>query len=933
MKSWLKLDSYRLLPRFDFTQEPAPQITCSIVKKLFLPLLLLIFFSFPTNAQEGFKTESLSWKKVLNLPDSVSLGFGKGFAGHYTGVHQGIVILAGGTNFPEKTPWEGGAKKYWDQISLIQHSEGEFNWKSLGEFRLPKTMAYGSAVSGKNGLILLGGENEQGELADVIQISIGVDKHSLEITTLPSLPWPMANTSAVILDEVIYLAGAVNSHPEGIFLSLDLKSEKPSWRSLPSWPGPTRTHSALVVQSNGETAQIHLIGGRYKGEKTSSEIFSDHFAFQPSKNTWIKKSPITLGEKTLPLSAFAADPLGSGHILLIGGVEAEPFNTLEKIQYSLADPNTSPGLRDSLVSIQRSTLLTHPGFSKAVLAYHTVTDTWTQLESLDFPAPVHSSLVTLAKSALLISGEIAPGERSPEIYELNLVSNQSFGVLNYSILIGYLAILILIGIWVSRKQHDASDYFKAGGRVPWWAAGISVFGTQLSAITFMAIPAKTFATDWTLFFLLLTIIMISPVIIAWFLPFFRRLDLTTAYEYLELRFNRTIRLIGSMVYVALQLGRLGIVLLLPSLALAVVTGIDVEICILIMGVLSIFYTVLGGIEAVIWTDVVQVVILLGGAFISLIYLGFSVNLNWEQFQFMALDSGKMRVFDWNLDFSGTAIWVILFGGLASNLVQYGSDQTVIQRYLTTKDEATAAKGIRTGAWMALPSALIFFSIGTALYLFYKQHPEELSPIIPNTDSIFPWYIVTQLPNGVSGLLIAAVFAAAMSSLDSSMNSVATVITTDFHPTFSRFVGKKIQALSFARTITIIIGTGGTALALWMANLGIPSLWDQFNMLIGLFAGGLGGIFLIGILSEKANAQGALIGFIGSAVVQVLIKYQSDLSIHLYALTGLVSAMGITWMFSRFFPSPPPVNIKKLTLKSLIDQKNKETKPKESPIEA
>lgn len=901
--------------------------------KNLLLLLVFLFFSFTMQAQEGFKTESLSWKKALSLPDSVSAGFGKGFAGHYAGIHQGKVILAGGANFPEKMPWEGGIKKYWDQISLIQPSEGKLSWVSLGEFRLPKPMGYGSAVNSKKGLILLGGENKQGELADVLQISIDAVKHSVDITALPSLPWPMANTSAVILDEVIYLAGAVDSHPEGIFLSLDLKSEQPFWRSLPSWPGPTRTHATLVVQSNGETAQIHLIGGRYKGEKPNSEVFSDHYAFQPSKNTWVKKSPITLGDKPFPLSAFAADPLGSGHILLIGGVEAEPFNTLEKIQSLLAEANTSPDQRDSLSGIQKSILSAHPGFSKTVLAYHTVTDTWTQLEDLEFPAPVHSSLVTVGKIALLISGEIAPGERSPEIYALNLISDQSFGLLNYVILIGYIAILILIGIWVSQKQHDASDYFKAGGRVPWWAAGISVFGTQLSAITFMAIPSKTFATDWTLFFLLLTIIMISPIIIAWFLPFFRRLDLTTAYEYLEMRFNRTIRLIGSMVYVALQLGRLGIVLLLPSLALAVVTGIEVEVCILIMGVLSIFYTVLGGIEAVIWTDVVQVVILLGGAFISLIYLGFSVDLDWGQFQSMALDSGKMRIFDWNLDFSGTAIWVILFGGLASNLVQYGSDQTVIQRYLTTKDEATAAKGIRTGAWMALPSALIFFSIGTALYLFYKQHPEELSPIIPNTDSIFPWYIVTQLPNGVSGLMIAAVFAAAMSSLDSSMNSVATVITTDFHPAFSKLIGKKIQALSFARAITIIVGTGGTALALWMANLGIPSLWDQFNMMIGLFSGGLGGIFLIGILSEKANAQGALIGFIGSALVQILIKYQTDLSIHLYALTGLASAMGFTWMFSRFFPTPKPEKIKKLTLKSILNSSCKKLESHKSPIEA
>ncbi len=903
------------------------------MKILFLPLLFLVFSYFPSEAQEGFKTESLSWEKVLSLPDSVTAGFGKGFAGHYAGIHQGKVLLAGGANFPDKMPWEGGTKKYWDQVSVLKLSEGNLSWESLGDFLLPKPMAYGSTVSSTNGLILLGGENEEGALADVFQISFLTGSDVVGIKALPSLPWPMSNTSAVILDEVIYLAGAVDSHPEGIFLSMDLKAETLSWRSLPTWPGPTRTHAALVVQSNGEHNQIHLIGGRFKGEKEKSEVFSDHYAYQPSASSWEKKSPINLGNNALPLSAFSADAIGSGHILLIGGVEAEPFNTLEKIQSQLLDSNNSLEKRDSLRQAQKIILSAHPGFSKSVLAYHTVTDTWIQLEDLDFLVPVQSSLVTKDNTAYMISGEIAPGRRSSEIYKLNLVSHQSFGLLNYSILIGYLAILILIGIWVSRKQHDAGDYFKAGGRVPWWAAGISVFGTQLSAITFMAIPAKTFSTDWTLFFLLLTIIMISPLIIAWFLPFFRRLDLTTAYEYLEMRFNRTIRLIGSMVYIALQLGRLGIVLLLPSLALAVVTGIEVEICILIMGVLSIFYTVLGGIEAVIWTDVVQVVILLGGAFISLIYLGISLDLDWTQFHSMAIASGKMKVFDWNMDFAGTAIWVILLGGLASNLVQYGSDQTVIQRYLTTKDETTAAKGIRTGAWMALPSALIFFSIGTALYLFYKQYPQELSPITPNTDSIFPWYIVTQLPNGVSGLMIAAVFAAAMSSLDSSMNSVATVITTDFHASFSKRTSHKIQALAFARVVTVVIGTIGTVLALWMANLGIPSLWDQFNMLIGLFAGGLGGIFLIGILSEKANAKGALIGFIGSAIVQVLIKYQTDLSIHLYALTGLTSAMGITWVFSRFFSSPNPEKIKRLTLKSILKPASNKNESCKSPIEA
>lgn len=896
------------------------------MKKLLIIFVLLLGIQYQGLANEGFNSASLIWKKVATLPNHSENGESKGYAGMFAGIHQEVIILAGGANFPNQPPWKGGEKQWSSDITVLKKTGDEYQWLSSGEHKLPKPLAYGSAVSTNTGVVLIGGDNENGEQKNVYRLNWNPNTKKVAIEELTNLPWALSNTSAVVLEEVIYVIGSHESNPEGIFLSMDLKSSNPQWKSLPTWPGPARTNAGFAIQTDGESEKLYLFGGRKKEKDGISEVYSDSYSFDPIRQTWKKLAPIQMNDgKEVPLSAFSIYSIGSGHILLIGGVSPEPFNTLERFQLLLSDQKISQHERDSLI-IERDRLLeSHPGFNKSIYAYHTVTNSWTQLEDIPFTSPVNSIVVPYLKSGFLISGEIYPGQRTPNIQELSIQSHQSFGTLNYFILIAYLAILVFIGFWVSRKQNDVGDFFKAGGRIPWWAAGISVFGTQLSAITFMAIPAKTFATDWTLFFLLLTIIMVSPLIIAWFLPFFRRLNLTTAYEYLELRFNRTVRIIGSLVYVTLQLGRLGIVLLLPSLALSVVTGIEVEVCILIMGVLSILYTVLGGIEAVIWTDVVQVGVLLGGALICLVLLVTSMEMSWTDFQTLAIDTGKTQIINWDLDFTGTAIWVVLFGGLASNLVQYGSDQTVIQRYLTTKDETTAAKGIRTGAWMALPSALIFFSIGTALYLFYLKNPEQLSPVIQNTDSIFPWYIVTQLPDGVSGLLIAAVFAAAMSSLDSSMNSVATVITTDFYQKFVLSTNSSIKELTFARIITIVIGIGGTSLALWMATMGIPSLWDQFNMLIGLFAGGLGGIFLIGILTNRANAQGAILGFIGSALVQVFIRYQTDLSIHLYALTGLVSAMTITWLCSYFFEKPGIEKVQGLTLKTLL-LNQKQTKP-------
>ncbi len=313
-----------------------------------------------------------------------------------------------------------------------------------------------------------------------------------------------------------------------------------------------------------------------------------------------------------------------------------------------------------------------------------------------------------------------------------------------------------------------------------------------------------------------------------------------------------------------------------------------------MGILSILYTVLGGIEAVIWTDVIQVFVLLGGALLSLILLYF--NLDNETIFNHITEFNKTRIFDFTLSFSNPTLWVVLLGGFASNIVQYGSDQTVIQRYLTTKDEASAAKSIRTGSWMALPSTLIFFALGTFLFVFYKENPLELNPILEKTDAIFPWYIINNLPNGVSGLLIAAIFAASMSSLDSSMNSVSTVITTDFIRRLKP-LKKDNNYLKTARIITIIIGLLGTGLALLMATWGISSLWDQFNMIIGLFTGGLGGIFVLGIFSKKTNGTGAIFGLVVSGIGQYFIKEYTEIHLLLYAFTGMMIAIMVGYLVS------------------------------------
>jgi Na+/proline symporter len=224
----------------------------------------------------------------------------------------------------------------------------------------------------------------------------------------------------------------------------------------------------------------------------------------------------------------------------------------------------------------------------------------------------------------------------------------------------------------------------------------------------------------------------------------------------------------------------------------------------------------------------------------------------------------------------------------------------MQRYLTTKDERAAARGIWTNGILCVPASLLFFGLGTALFSFYKTYPGDLSPTLNNGDAVLPWFITTQLPQGVAGLLIAAIFAASMSSLDSSMNSVSAAFTTDFYRRFKPNADDH-TCLKLARWITVLVGTAGTLFALMMTRWDIKSLWDQLSIFIGLFTGGLGGLFLLGIFSRRAHGAGAVTGLVLSGAVQYAVKEYTSVHFLLYTFTGVVSCILIGYMASVIIP--------------------------------
>jgi SSS family transporter len=815
---------------------------------------------------------SFEFNSLTSVPVPENSALAAGITGAYAGLSNEVLIIAGGMR---TRPDDAQKQHYLDDIYIynnaIDTSHPRWNRQSL---KLPEKMAFGTAITTDNGVILIGGRNHDHPLNRVMRLEWNPDSAKVEFEPYPPLPRPLAHCAAGLLDNRIYVAGGktrlTGTDTTRYFYTLDLRQEGSpdfAWQSMPSWPGPPRIDPVVAVQSNGETDCLYVFGG-----KNDSVLLQEGFEYNPDQNSW--KNLSETSDLNFPVSANAAFRAGTNSIVFAGCMQSKnPDSTAQQPVF----PN------------------------KEILVYNTVTRTLTPFGELPFPSQSHSAVIHLDDGIILAGGIEASGNSTKTVHKITISENRrTFGVPNTIVLAGYFAILIFIGWYFARRQKSTDDFFKGGGRVPWWAAGLSIFGTVLSAITFMAIPAKTYATDWSYFMFNMGIIMVAPLVILWFIPFYRKLNITTAYEFLEIRFNLATRLLGSLSFILFQIGRMGIVLFLPSIALSVVTGIPIIACILVMGIFSMIYTSIGGIEAVIWTDVIQVIVLLGGALLSLVIIALNVQNGLPGMIEVGIEQDKFNIFNTVFDLKQPYLWTVLVASLFTNLTTYGTDQTIVQRYLTVKDQRAASNSVWTNAILSVPASLLFFMMGTALFVFYRQHPTETSLAIQEADAIFPWYIMTQLPRGVSGLLIAGVFAAAMSSLSSSINSAATAYITDFHQRFGW--GQQQHSLRAAKRASVIIGIVGTLFAVFMASWDIKSLWDEFNKILGLVLGGLGGVFLLGVLSRRASGIGALGGILISAIVQYFVALYQPVHLLLYTGTGVITCFISGQVISLFFPN-------------------------------
>ena len=431
------------------------------------------------------------------------------------------------------------------------------------------------------------------------------------------------------------------------------------------------------------------------------------------------------------------------------------------------------------------------------------------------------------------------------------------------IFVVYLAGIVLYGSSFYRKNRSSSAFTLGDRRIPTWVISMSIFATFVSSISYLALPGQAFNTNWNPFVFSLSLPFAALMAAKFFVPLYRSVNSPSAYTYLEMRFGPWAKIYVSIMYLLTQLMRSGTILFLLALTLNVFVGWNMVAIIIITGLSVMIYSMLGGIQAVLWTDAIQAIILILGAVITSVVLLFSMPEGPVQMFRIAAENGKFSLGSLDPGLTKSTFWVVLIYGIFINLQNFGIDQNYIQRYMTASSEKEAKKSAVYGALMYVPVSLLFLFIGTSLFSYYSANPGILPDGI-QPDRVFPFYIINNLPAGLTGLLISSIFAAGMSTISTSVNSSATVILNDYFKKRLKAGSEEKASMKILYTSTLIFSCLSIFVAIAMIN--VQSALDAWWKLASIFSGGMLGLFLLGYFSKRVNKTAAITGVIAGVLV-------------------------------------------------------------------
>jgi len=473
----------------------------------------------------------------------------------------------------------------------------------------------------------------------------------------------------------------------------------------------------------------------------------------------------------------------------------------------------------------------------------------------------------------------------------------------------YLIGIVVFGMSFYQKDRTSDDYSTGSGTLPSWAIGLSIFATFVSSISYLALPGVAYFKNWNEFVFSLSIPLAIYMAIKFFIPLYRKVGSPSAYTYLENRFGVWARLYVASFWLLTQVMRVAVILYLLALPMYVILEWDMRLIIVITGLSVMVYSVMGGIKAVIWTDAIQAIVLITGAIVSLGVILYSLPGGVSQYINVAAHYNKFSLGNFSTSLTESTFWVVLIYGVFINLQNFGIDQNFIQRYMSAKNDKEAKSATFLGGLLYLPVSLLFFAIGTGLFVYFNVYPNVLPAQFQQTgmsDSVFPYFIINVLPPGITGLLVASIFAAGMSTISTSLNSGATVILGDFYSRFKNNVGEResVRVLYIASAVICILGMGVSFFIIRVKSA-LQVWWN----LAGIFSGGMLGLFLLGYFSKKVKNIHAIIGVgIGLLVIiwmsissivltGELSKYQNPLHDYLTIVVGTLVIFLVGFLLS------------------------------------
>lgn len=788
-------------------------------------------------------------------------------SGHYAGIVNGELWTYGGSDYPRQPLAEGGKKKYYPQ----------------GD---------GASLSLPEGALCIGGFIGEVPYSDVMLMKhidhkdyknfVSQYDHSGRVTK-PSLPCGIRDLTAATDGRYIFaLGGEMRDSVPNRNVYRMAWPDGTEWKLFSMMPDKARVQPVSVVQDTPDGPCLFLFGGYQRPSKSAPGfVHRDALKLNLRTKVWTRLSWNLPESQDLPTVGATAACTGFGCIFFVGGVNRDIFE--DAINQEPID----------------SSFFRHPvewyRMQQNILVYNTFTDSWTTLQGNPSFARARATLTPDKNYFFLAGGETKPGIRTGDVSVIQFLQTHSMGIISWVLLVLLSCVLLYVGFRFSRRQKNVESFFLAKGRLPWWAAGTSMFASVFSSSAFLAVLAAVYTEGFLRYVLFLLALVVLPIASGVFYPAFSKQKNLTVYEYLGHRFNPAVRSLTSFLYVLFAIFRMAILLFVPSLVLSYVTGLPIVIFLLLIGLVVTTYCVLGGLRAVAYNNVLLVFLLFVGGIATLFFLVGGTEGGFMGLFSMAKEADKFAMPDISPNLVHNTFWVLLLSGLLQHFVALSSDQSVSQHYLSSENKSTASASLWAGGFLLVVLSFLVFLLGAGTFSYLKSNPSSIDLTLQKPSLFLPHIATSSFPTGMKGIFLLAFCAVGMGTLGSQLNAISAVCCSDFF----RLHKREQSRVGSARLVSLFVGLMGICLAFVLYHLDQNVVRQVLSVATQMLVAGLGTAFLLGTCCSRVRGLAVLVGILCGIGVVICCYVWPFFHSSLFGVAGFASGVLVSLLLSLF----------------------------------